>query len=243
MQPTDSRVALVALRPFRPDKFLIRQRSAWPLTRRASDDARRPLPAKERGEVKRCLASNFVSTIQTATRLRSRVAARGGLLVDLPFLRGDGAPKRRALVVQNAPFGRSIAGFVAKGPFFRRLGCLAARRFPAAACPRPATSVAEPRIGPGRQPLSLRVCACEAQPRTPHPTGLGYPAPAKLSLCPTSVTPLEAPLMDRTRNIYSCVGTTSIGIFRFSKIFSPSERALPGRFMRRSNSGAHPPPP
>jgi len=23
---------------------------------------------------------------------------------------------------------------------------------------------------------------------------LGYPAPAKLSLCPTSVTPLEAPL-------------------------------------------------
>ena len=46
-------------------------------------------------------------------------------------------------------------------------------------------------MGPDGNPLSLRVCACEAQPRTPHPTGLGYPAPAKLSLCPTSVTPLE----------------------------------------------------
>jgi hypothetical protein len=52
-----------------------------------------------------------------------------------------------------------------------------------------------PASGPGREPLSLRVCACEAQPRMPHPTGLGHPAPAKLSLCPTSVTPLEAPLI------------------------------------------------
>ncbi len=50
-------------------------------------------------------------------------------------------------------------------------------------------------MGPDGNPSSLRVCACEAQPRTPHPTGLGYPAPIKLSLCPTSVTPLEAPLI------------------------------------------------
>src|SRR5712672_941569 len=80
----------------------------------------------------------------------------------------------------------------------RSSGDLAALRhngFPPLACPRPASSVAEPVVGPGRQPLSLRVCACETQPRTPHPTGLGYPAPAKLSLCPTSVTPLEAPLI------------------------------------------------
>ena len=30
---------------------------------------------------------------QTATTSRSRAAARVGLLVDLPFLRGDGTPK------------------------------------------------------------------------------------------------------------------------------------------------------
>src|ERR1700716_2408308 len=99
---------------------------------------------------------------------------------------------------------------MAKGPFFRRLGCLAARRFPAAACPRPATSVAEPLNGPGRQPLSLRVCACEAQPRTPHPPGWGYPAPAKLSLCPTSVTPLEAPLIGQDGSRISEVRGTGI---------------------------------
>src|SRR5712672_636795 len=97
----------------------------------------------------------------------------------------------------------------------RSSGDLAALRhngFPPLACPRPASSVAEPLIGPGRQPLSLRVCACEAQPRTPHPTGLGYPAPAKLSLCPTSVTPLEAPLTGQDTSRISEVGRTGIGI-------------------------------
>jgi hypothetical protein len=67
--------------------------------------------------------------------------------------------------------------------------------------PSPAPSQpfkAEPRSGLGRLPKAPRVHACEAWPRAPHPTGLGYPAPIKLSLCPTSVTPLEAPLMDRT---------------------------------------------
>src|SRR4051812_47393234 len=39
-----------------------------------------------------------------------------------------------------------------------------------------------------------RVHACEAWPRAPHPTGSGYPLPAKLSLCPTSVTP-QRPLV------------------------------------------------
>src|SRR6201747_271567 len=110
----------------------------------------------------------------------------------------------------KAPFGRSIARFMAKGPFFRGLGCLAARRFPAAACPRPATSVAEPLNGPGRYPLTPRLCICETQPRTPHPTGLGYPAPAKLSLCPTSVTPLEAPLTGQDASRISEVLRTGI---------------------------------
>src|SRR3954468_12145973 len=63
------------------------------------------------------------------------------------------------------------------------------------ACPRPAALAAGPRSGPGRKPRASRVRACEARPRAPHPAGLGYPTPAKLSLCPTSVTPLEAPLI------------------------------------------------
>src|SRR5258707_14057914 len=52
---------------------------------------------------------------------------------------------------------------------------------------------AEPRNGPGRLPKAPRCHVCETQPQAPHPTGLGYPAPINLSLCPTSVTPLEAP--------------------------------------------------
>src|ERR1700704_2681473 len=80
----------------------------------------------------------------------------------------------------------------------RSSGDLAALRhngFPPLACPSSSQHRWQSLLmGPDDNPLSLRVCACEAQPRTPHPTGLGYPPPAKLSLCPTSVTPLEAPL-------------------------------------------------
>ena len=54
---------------------------------------------------------------------------------------------------------------------------------------------AEPRSGLGRLPKAPRCHVCETQPQAPHPTGSGYPSPAKLSLCPTSVTPLEAPLI------------------------------------------------
>jgi hypothetical protein len=56
---------------------------------------------------------------------------------------------------------------------------------------------------------------CEPQPQAPHPTGLGYPAPAKLSLCPTSVTPLEAPLTGQ--DTVSIVEVSGAGI-RFEKI-------------------------
>src|SRR4051812_32136607 len=62
---------------------------------------------------------------------------------------------------------------------------------------------AEPRRGLGRLPKAPRVHACEAWPRAPHPTGLGYPAPAKLSLCPTSGSPLEAPPHWTGRGIYT----------------------------------------
>jgi hypothetical protein len=69
---------------------------------------------------------------------------------------------------------------------------------------------AAPRSGPGRLPKASRVRACEARPRAPHPTGSGYPLPIKLSLCPTSVTPLEAPLIGQDASRISEVLGTGI---------------------------------
>src|SRR3982075_1096163 len=55
--------------------------------------------------------------------------------------------------------------------------------------------------GVGRLPKAPRVHACEAWPRAPHPTGSGYPLPAKLSLCPTSERLMKRPSLDRTREL------------------------------------------
>ena len=82
---------------------------------------------------------------------------------------------------------------------------------------------AEPRSGPGRLPKAPRVHACEAWPRAPHrpsscPSG-------QLSLCPTSVTPLEAPLIGQDMRGISEVLRTGIGIHsqvRERWIFVPS---------------------
>src|SRR3954454_12404123 len=71
---------------------------------------------------------------------------------------------------------------------------------------------AAPHSGRGRLPNAPRVHACEAWPRAPHPTGSGYPSPAKLSLCPTSVTPLEAPLLGQDTSRISEVLRAWIGI-------------------------------
>ncbi len=160
--------------------------------------------------------ANFQIQFQTAKRPRSRAAARVGLLVDLPLFEGRRSAERRALVVKNAPFGRSVAATSSSlGPIFRhrrepKFAIRAGFRPPFACTPQPLK--AEPHIGLGRLPKAPRVCACEAQPRAPHPTGLGYPAPAKLSLCPTSGSPLEAPLTGQdTSRIRQVVGT-GIGI-------------------------------
>ena len=72
-----------------------------------------------------------------------------------------------------------------------------------------------PVVGPDGYPRP-RVRACEAWPRARHPTGSGYPSPAKLSLCPTSVTPLEAPLIGQDASRISEVLGTGI---RNCKIF------------------------
>ena len=80
---------------------------------------------------------------------------------------------------KKAPFGRSIAGFMAKGPFFRGLGCLAAQRFPAACL-----SLVQPRqwqspvVGPdgNPQPPSLRLRGTAADAASDR---LGLPRPGQ----------------------------------------------------------------
>src|SRR3954453_19309996 len=87
--------------------------------------------------------------------------------------------------------------FLSLGPNFRaqvRASSPSRQVSPPFTCPVQPLKEA-PRSGHGRLPKASRVRACEARPRAPHPTGLGYPSPVKLSLCPTSVTPLEAPLI------------------------------------------------
>src|SRR4051794_14716959 len=104
-----------------------------------------------------------------------------------------GSNKKR---LSDAPSQRLLRPWDrASGTGASKLAIQAGFRPPFPCTPQPFK--AEPRSGLGRLPKAPRVHACEAWPRAPHPTGLGYPAPAKLSLCPTSVTPLEAPLTGR----------------------------------------------
>jgi hypothetical protein len=104
--------------------------------------------------------------------------------------------------------------------------------------PSPAPSQplkAEPRSGLGRLPRAPRVHACEAWPRAPHPTGSGYPLPAKLSLCPTSVTPLEAPPHGQDRRTIRRAGSAGIGIHSQvrERRFARMKRALKNWGTRR----------
>jgi hypothetical protein len=64
--------------------------------------------------------------------------------------------------------------------------------------------------GDGRLPKAPRVHACEAWPRAPHQPS-GCPS-GQLSLCPTSVTPLEAPLIGQDTVRISEVLRAGIGI-------------------------------
>src|ERR1700733_7371420 len=127
--------------------------------------------------------------------LRSRAAARVWLLVCLPLLRGDGAPTDAPCSVTTAacfPDRREIeATATPPGAPPRRLktlvrasGDLAARRFRATACPRPANFSGRPLFRAGRSPRAYRVRACEARPRAP--------------ILPHFRTPHEAPLVNRT---------------------------------------------
>src|SRR5947199_1721166 len=127
-------------------------------------------------------------------------------------MRPSDAPPRRLL----RPWYR------ASGTGASKLAIQAGFRPPFTCTPQPFK--AEPRSGLGRLPKASRVRACEARPRAPHPTGLGYPAPIKLSLCPTSVTPLEAPLTGQDPSRISEVLEAGIGIHsqvRERRIFVP----------------------
>src|ERR1700712_2907216 len=98
-------------------------------------------------------------------------------------------------MVTKAPFGRSVAATSSSlGPVLpsagaSKLAIQAGFRPPFTRLVQPLK--AAPRSGHGRLPKAPQVHACEAQPRAPHRPS-GYPS-GQLSLCPTSVTPLEAP--------------------------------------------------
>jgi hypothetical protein len=154
-------------------------------------------------------------TFQTATRLRSRAAARGELLVCLPFVRGSGAPKGACVtsrgVSPGSPEDRGTrqrlfgappaASSSTPGPFFRHrrelwLAIQAGFR-PPFACPVQPLKAA-PRSGHGRLPEAPRVRACEARPRAPHrPVRVTPPRPA-LALSHFRIASRSAPSLDRT---------------------------------------------
>jgi hypothetical protein len=132
-------------------------------------------------------------------------------------MRGDGAPKgapwyqcRRMIPGSPETRGsgnalrRSIAAISVRGTVLPGTGwSFRSRpdRLSPALCPTASSHLRQsPNSGPGRLPPASRVCVCETQPQAPHPTGLGYPAPAKLSLCPTSERLMKRPSPDRTRS-------------------------------------------
>jgi hypothetical protein len=131
-----------------------------------------------------------------------------------PPFEGRWSAERRALVVQKAPFGRSIAatssslGPVLPGAGASKLAIQVGFR-PPFACPVQPLKAA-PRIGHGRLPKAPRVCVCETQPRAPHRPS-GCPS-GQLSLCPTSGSPLEAPLTGQDASRISAVLGAGIGI-------------------------------
>jgi hypothetical protein len=145
--------------------------------------------------------------IQTAKRPHPRAAARVGLLVFSPDFEGRRNAERRALVVSAAayfpdcreteatetPLSVPSQRFLSLGPNFRaqaRASSPSRQVTPPFTCPVQPLKAA-PRSGHGRLPKASRVRACEARPQAPHRPS-GCPS-GQLSLCPTSVTPLEAP--------------------------------------------------
>ena len=157
--------------------------------------------------------------IQTATGSRSRAAARGELLFSLPStLRGDGA-ERRALVtvpqlvsriaenqrlrkrLPTLPRGDFCSWDRSSGRGREHKPAIQAG-FPALHPSRPAIEGRAPLVGPDdypRPPGSMLARHVRGR-RIRH--GLGYPAPAKLSLCPTSERLMKRPLVGQDSRLY-----------------------------------------
>jgi hypothetical protein len=140
-------------------------------------------------------------------------------------LRGDGAPKgapwvqlpqhdsrlRKPEAAERLPTLHPQR-FLSLGPNFRaqaRASSPSRQVSPPFTCPVQPFKAA-PRSGPGRLPKASRVRACEARPQAPHQPS-GCPS-GQLSLCPTSVTPLEAPLTGQDPIRISEVLNAGIGI-------------------------------
>jgi hypothetical protein len=112
----------------------------------------------------------------------------------------------------KAPFGRSIAGFMAKGPFFRGRGCLAARRFPVARLsPSSQLMWQSPVVGPDGNPQPpspcLRGTAADAASDR-----LGLPRPGQAFALSHFRTPHEAPLTGQDGRTIRRAGSAGIGI-------------------------------
>jgi hypothetical protein len=144
-----------------------------------------------------------------------------------PLLEGRRNAERRTLVTAAAYFPdcreteahgnasqrpvaatSSTLGPVLPGAGASKLAIQAGFR-PPFACPVQPLKAA-PRIGHGRLPKAPRVCVCETQPRAPHQPS-GYPS-GQLSLCPASVTPLEAPLIGQDGRTIKPPASAGIGI-------------------------------
>jgi hypothetical protein len=142
--------------------------------------------------------------------------------------------RKTRLGSKKAPFGRSIAATSsALGPDFR---AQARASSPSRQVSPPFTCLvqplkAAPRSGHGRLPKAPRVCVCETQPRAPHRPS-GCPS-GQLSLCPTSGSPLEAPLTGQDASRISEVLGAGIGIH--SHLRERRLLVIPG--CARPNSG------
>jgi hypothetical protein len=146
-------------------------------------------------------------TCQTATRDRSRAAARGGGF-RLPLAdEGRGAPQgasfvvvalrcRRARTATKRVASRRTAcggfgrGDRASGPGGSAVRSSGPAAFPRRARPRPASLWRSPRRGARTATPASRVRACEARAQAPHPV-------------PPRKRPREAPLANRTPTAYA----------------------------------------
>src|ERR1041385_1560705 len=150
----------------------------------------------------------FRFTFQTATRLRSRAAARGELLVCLPLVRGSGAPKGACItsrgVSPGSPGNRGARQRLFGAPprrlrtLVRASGDVAPGDFAPLACPRPASLSGRPLSGPDGYPGPPETVLARHVPRR-RISLQGCPFRPALALSHFRIASRSAPSLDRTR--------------------------------------------